>query len=58
MEIEMTQIETARRLNEMTTDQIARVARYINEGFGAQSIKIETGLPLRLVNAVFEKVQG
>ena len=41
------------RLAQMTVAQVERVIQLVKEGFGAQGIKFETGLPIRLINAVF-----
>lgn len=49
----MTTKEMYKRLAEITTEQKERVIQLVKEGYGAQGIKFETGLPVRLINAVF-----
>lgn len=53
----MTTKEMYRRLAELTTDQTGEIIRLIKEGWGEQSIRIEVGVPLRLIRAVFVKEQ-
>lgn len=52
----MTRNEMNRRLNELTEYQRARVRNLIREGYGAQGIKHETNLSIRLINAVFQQL--
>ncbi len=52
----MTNNEIARRLISMTDDQISRVSDLVRQGYGAQGIKFETGLTIKQINAVFERV--
>lgn len=52
----MNTAEMTRRLNTMTDDDRARVRRLVRQGYGASGIRNETGLPLRLINAVFQQV--
>lgn len=53
----MTEDEMNRRLSEIPEDRLSQIRKLIDEGFGAQSIRIETGVSIRLINAVFQQMQ-
>lgn len=49
--------EMNKRLAEMTAIEIERVVQLVQDGYGAQGIKFETGLSIRLINAVFHYIR-
>ena len=52
----MTDAEMKRRIATIPSDRAHEAIYLVKEGWGASSIKIETGLTLKQVNAVFQKV--
>ncbi len=54
----MTNAEMNRRIDTIPADRLEQAASLVRDGWGASSIVIETGLGLKQVNAVFQRVQG
>jgi hypothetical protein len=50
----MTNTEMNKRLATIPLNTLCRVIQCINEGYGGQGTKLETGLTLAQVNAVFQ----
>ena len=50
----MTNTEMNKRLASIPLNTLCRAIQCISEGYGGQGTKIETGLTLAQVNAVFE----
>ena len=48
----LTEAEILKRLDELDTKTAAEIERLYWENLDAQAIKVETNVPLRLVNAV------
>lgn len=48
----LTEAEILKRLDELGAQTVAEIERLHRDGWGAQAIKVETNVPLRLVNAV------
>ncbi len=57
-EMIMTNIEMSRRIATIPADRLEQATHLVKEGWGGSSIKIETNLSLKQVNAVFQSVQG
>ncbi|WP_298983416.1 hypothetical protein [uncultured Roseibium sp.] len=53
----MTKTEMDRRLSTLSTKQVDQVRDLIAHGCGAQSIRFDTGLGLKYINAVFKLVE-
>jgi hypothetical protein len=53
-ETTMTNTEMNKRLATIPLNTLCRVIQCINEGYGGQGTKLETGLTLAQVNAVFQ----
>ena len=51
----MTNAEMNRRIVTIPAHRLAQAIYLVRQGLGASTIKIETGLTLKQVNAVFQK---
>lgn len=49
--------EMNKRIKELSASDYARITQLVRDGYGAQGIHLETGVPIRLINAVFVAVQ-
>lgn len=54
----MTNVEMTRRISTIPADRLKQAEELVRDGWGASSIVIETGLGLKQVNAVFQKVEA